>query len=203
MNKGEFKNIALAIKTSYPNAKVLQDNESMNIWYMMLEDIPYNIIQAAILEHISTNKFPPSIAEIREKCAGLTSIPVVDWGEAWESVMLAIRRCGYMQETEALESLDEITRKCVKRIGYQNICMSENITADRANFRMIYESEAERKKTDNQLPMSLRQQKQQMIEEIVSKTIVKIEKKTEERQEKPPADMDKVDSLLKKLKEQL
>jgi hypothetical protein len=34
--------------------------------------------------------------------------------------------------------------------------MSENIAADRANFRMIYERLMERKKNDAQLPKKLR-----------------------------------------------
>jgi hypothetical protein len=34
--------------------------------------------------------------------------------------------------------------------------MSENQTADRANFRMIYEQEAERKAREGQMPQTLR-----------------------------------------------
>ena len=61
-----------------------------------------------------------------------------------------------MQVSEALDSLDELTRRCVKRIGFQNICTSENVTADRANFRMIYETEAGKRKFENQLPERIR-----------------------------------------------
>ena len=170
MTEQEFMKIAAAIKTSYPAVNVLKDKASMNIWYMMLSDIDYQICQNAVLELISTLKFPPTIAEIREKCSMLTSLPVKDWGEAWEEVLMAIRRFGYPQELEAMNSLDDLTRKCVKRIGYQNICMSDNISADRANFRMIYETEAQRKKTDNQLPLSLKTEKQIMLDRLISET---------------------------------
>lgn len=197
MTESEFTKIALAIKTSYPNAKVLADKAAMDIWFMMLSDIPYSIAQPAVLEHVSTNKFPPSIAEIREKCAGFISLPIMDYGEAWENVLLAIRRFGYMQETEALESLEEITRRCVKRLGFQNICASENITADRANFRMIYEAEANRKKVDNQIPRQLLNQKQQMISNLVESTNKQIEKKVVETiEDKELANMEKVNKLL-------
>jgi len=170
----EFMKIAAAIKTSYP---AVNDKASMNIWYMMLSDIDYQICQNAVLELISTLKFPPTIAEIREKCSMLTSLPVKDWGEAWEEVLMAIRRFGYPQELEAMNSLDDLTRKCVKRIGYQNICMSDNISADRANFRMIYETEAQRKRTDNQLPLSLKTEKQIMLDRLISETSKQIEAK--------------------------
>lgn len=43
--------------------------------------------------------------------------------------------------------MDAITRECVKRLGWKDLCMSENQTADRANFRMIYE-QVQRKKVE-------------------------------------------------------
>lgn len=175
MTKDEFKKIALAISTAYPNTQAFNSQDGMNIWYMMLSDLDYNIVQPAVLEHISTNKFPPSIAEIREKCTTYTSLPTLDWGEAWERVLYAIRKFGYMDEFGALNYMDEITRKCVKRIGYMNICTSENITADRANFRMIYEQEVNKRKTEGQLPLQLRTQKQQMISKLVESTTSLIE----------------------------
>ena len=174
MTEQEFMKIASAIKTSYPTVKVLQDKSSMDIWYMMLSDLDYRVCQTAVLELISTLKFPPTIAEIREKCSHLISPEVKEWGEAWEEVQRSIGKYGMYQPREALESFDDLTRKCVSRIGYVNICTSENITADRANFRMIYETEAQRKRTENQLPLSLRTEKQRLIDNLVSDTIKQI-----------------------------
>ena len=67
-----------------------------------------------------------------------------------------------MNELEALESMTEETRICVKRIGWQNICMSNNVSADRANFRMIYEQEIDSKKFLAQLPVSTREDFEQL-----------------------------------------
>ena len=39
-----------------------------------------------------------------------------------------------------MESFDEIIREVVKRLGFQNICLSENIVADRARFAEIYQA---------------------------------------------------------------
>ncbi|MGF7145324.1 hypothetical protein HNQ56_003765 [Anaerotaenia torta] len=174
MSKDDFKKIALAIKTTFPNSQILQNSDAMDIWYMMLGDIDYRVCQAAVLELISISKFPPTIAEIREKCSGLTSIPIKDWGEAWESVIKAIGKYGYYETEKALESMDELTRMCVRRIGFQNICMSENVAADRANFRMIYETEANRKKVNNQLPPQLLSEKQKMMNELIERTTKQI-----------------------------
>lgn len=174
MTTQEFATIAMAIKASYPSANLMPDDQSKKVWYTMLADIDYQICNTAIKEIISSSKFAPSIAEIREKCSGLTSIPVKDYGEAWESVLKAIRKYGYMCECEALDSMDELTRKCVRRIGYQNICQSENISADRANFRMIYETEAQRAKSNNQLSPQLQEEKRLMLDAVVSQTVKQI-----------------------------
>lgn len=174
MNKQEFAQIAGAIKTAYPAVNVLNDKQSMDIWYTMLSDLDYKVCQMAVLELISTSKFPPTIAEIREKCSQLIAPPIKDWSEAWEDVIRSIGKYGMYQAQEALASFDELTRKCVNRIGYVNICMSENIAADRANFRMIYEAEVQRKRAENQLPLALRTEKQKMLDALVNDTVKQI-----------------------------
>ena len=84
MTRLEFSKIASAIKCAYPSANVLPDTNAINLWYTMLEDLDYGVCQNAVMQIISTSKYPPTIAEIREKSAGLTSKPIMDWGEAWE-----------------------------------------------------------------------------------------------------------------------
>lgn len=69
--------------------------------------------------------------------------------------MKAIGNFGSYREEEALESMSEITRKAVKKLGFRNICLSENSTADRANFRTIYEQMAENEYTAKQIPLNL------------------------------------------------
>ena len=49
-----------------------------------------------------------------------------------------------MQREAALASMDEVTAETVRRIGWQQICESENVDALRANFRMVYETMSRR-----------------------------------------------------------
>lgn len=174
MDKKEFANIVSAIKTAYPASQILDSEQAIELWYKMLADLDYKACQMAVLEIISTSKFPPSIAEIREKCSQLIAPPIKDWSEAWEDVIRSIGKYGMYQTQEALSSFDELTRKCVNRIGYVNICMSENIAADRANFRMIYEAEVQKKRAENQLPLALRTEKQKMLDALVNDTVKQI-----------------------------
>lgn len=168
MTANEFATISMALKAAYPASNLMPDKQSKEVWYTMLSDLDYTVCMTAIKDIMSNNKYAPSISEIREKCTAMTSEPIKDYGEAWESVLRAIRLYGWPQELKALDSMDEITRKCVKRIGFINICKSEYITADRANFRMIYETEAKRIKADNQLPTQIKNDKQKLIENLTS-----------------------------------
>lgn len=157
VDKKEFSIFASALRTYYPREQLLPNNQAMELWYRQLQDIPYQVAEVSLNKWVATNKWSPSIADIREMAATVTSGDIPDWGEGWEQVLKAIRKYGMYQIKEAMDSFEPITRKCVERIGFQNICLSENISADRANFRMIYEQELHRKKMDAQLPVKLKQ----------------------------------------------
>lgn len=156
MNKKEFGIFVSALRTYYPKENILPNEQALELWYKQLQDIPYQVAEVTLNKWVATNRWSPSISDIREQAAGLTQGTVKDWGEAWQAVIDSIGKCGYYRESEALESFDELTRTTVKRLGYKNICISENIAADRANFRMIYEQEQERQKRDAQLPPKLK-----------------------------------------------
>ena len=176
MNAQEFSTIAMAIRSAWPNANLMLDDKAKDVWYTMLADLDYNACLVAIKEHMSTCRFAPSIAELRERCSNVTSVPVQSWGDAWEDVISAIRFCGMYREEEALQRMDAITRKCVKRLGFQNLCTSENITADRANFRMIYEQEQKTQKELQQLSPALQEQKKS-FQQLAMQTVKRLENK--------------------------
>lgn len=61
------------------------------------------------------------------------------WSTAWEQVQMLIRRYGRTNAAKAYAEMDDITTATVKRLGYVNLCNSENVVSERANFRSIYE----------------------------------------------------------------
>ena len=174
MTTQEFATISAAIRAAWPSANIMTDRQSKEVWWTMLSDLDYKPCLMALKEHMSTCKFPPSIAELREKTAGMTQAPVRDWGEAWEDVKRAIRFKWMYREQEAIEQLDEITQKCVRRLGFQSLCTSENETADRANFRMIYEQEQRQQNTFRQLPPALQEQKRK-LQQLTTETVKRLE----------------------------
>lgn len=152
MTRQEFALIAMSLKTYFPKERLIPNDRAMELWFFQLKDLDYKTAEAALNKWVATNKWSPSIAELREAAAELTQGEIPDWGEAWEKVLKAVWHWGSYEPEKAMESFDEITRQAVKRVGYRDICMSENISVERANFRMVYETIAARKKQDAQIP---------------------------------------------------
>lgn len=148
MEKEQFIVLAKALKSAYSKADFLPDDKAIKVWFAMLQDIPYEILNLAIQKHIMTNTFPPTIAELRSASADIVTDEAGDWTEAWGKVLDVVSRCGLQNAREGLAELDESTVEAVKRVGYWSICNSENIGVERANFRAAYESIIARKKSE-------------------------------------------------------
>lgn len=167
MDKQQFATLAIGIKSAYPASKILEDKASMDFWYTMLKDIPYEIAENAVMEHICTNIYPPNIAEIRKLCVERCQRPVLSFDEAWGVVQRAISTYGWYHPQEAFATMDELTLSVVKNLGWSRLCQSENPTADRANFREAYEAKAKAAQNSYQLPKFVAHNKALLQEQYV------------------------------------
>ena len=181
MDKQQFATLAIGIKSAYPASKILDDNASMDFWYTMLKDIPYEIAENAVMEHICTNIYPPNIAQIRKLCVERCQRPVLSFDEAWGVVQRAMSTYDWRHPKEAFETMDELTLSVVKNFGWSRLCLSENYTADRANFREAYEAKAKATQNSYQLPEFVAHNKallqEQYVPAIETKEVQKIEQK--------------------------
>lgn len=200
MDKQQFANLAIGIKSAYPASKVLDDSASMDFWYMMLQDIEYSIAENAIMEHISTNKYPPSIAEVRKLCMSRCTEAILSFDEAWGIVQKAMSRYGCNNPYAAYEMMDDLTASIVKNLGWTNLCLGENQTANRANFREAYEEKANRMQCKKQLPRFVVERKNKFVEQIAGNQAIEqivaplIEDKHEHHN--PPEDLNnRIDKL--------
>lgn len=162
MDKSEFSVFASALRTYYSKENLLPNAQAMELWFRQLQDIPYQVAEAVLNKWVATNKWSPSIAEIRELATEIQCGKLPDWGEAWEETCKAIRRFGFYRPQEGLESLSPLTRETVNRLGWNNLCLSENATADRANFRQCYEIVAKREHENNVLSLPLQETLKQL-----------------------------------------
>ena len=157
MTKEEFKVLVKGMKAVYAQPTFIPDQDAFNMWYALLGDLQYEVCMLAIKKFMLTNKFPPTVAEIRELAANVQNGDPLTWGESWERALGAVRRFGSYGKLEALESLDPLTRKCVESIGYMELCMSENIMVERAHFQKVFEVFQKREQTSKQMPLQLQQ----------------------------------------------
>lgn len=155
MTFDEFKTLAKGLKCAYTSPIFLPDEYSIKVWYKFLNDLPCDLATACIERYIATNKYPPTIADIRQEVANM-AVGGKDWSESWKDVTRYISLYGMPNESKAYEAMDEYTREAVKRLGWQNLCLSQNQTADRANYRMVYEQIIKERKDHMALPDGLR-----------------------------------------------
>ena len=157
MTKREFAVWAAALQTYFPRFKLLPNAQAMDLWFQELEDMPAELLTTALRKWVVTEKWPPTIAEIRAQCAEIVNGKAPDWGEAWREVMEAIRRYGYMQPEKAFAAMSPLTRKTVERVGWYDLNMTENVDTVRAQFRQVFEIVARREAEDRQLPDALKE----------------------------------------------
>lgn len=160
----EFQQLCKGMRAVYTQPNFLPDEYAIKMWYALLKDLDYNVLSVAVQQYMMTNKFAPTVAELRELATVMVKGKPKDWGDGWESVQRAIRDYGFYQEEKALASMDNTTRQTVKRLGWQQLCMSENAMTDRANFRMIYEQITQRQKEDAVLSIGVKEKAQSLLE---------------------------------------
>ena len=158
MNYDDFKKLVKGMKCIWTKADFLPDGYAVQMWYRLLRDLTYEQCAVAVERYAILNKFPPTIAEIREQ-AVLIQTDAGDWSEGWREVLKAVGRFGQYREEEALASMNGITAEAVRRLGWKQICRAEQdeLTAIRANFRMIYEQAKATEKENAALPADLKE----------------------------------------------
>ena len=158
MTREEFAKFSMALKTFYPKDNIMANEQAMELWYSMLQDIDYKIAEMSLNKWVLTNKWSPTIADIREMAVNVEQGDEITWDESFEEARRMIRRYGYPRQKEALEEMRPITRQVVERMGYMDMCMCEDIEVERGQYRMAFENQAKRNKEYSQLPERLKEQ---------------------------------------------
>ena len=163
MTKEQTMMLLGIISELYPRFIKAPTAMTIDIWHDMLGDLDFELAQVAVKKHTATSTFPPTVAEIRAAAVYVSGAQIPSEGEAWSNVMSAIRRYGFYRQLDALASLDDMTRKSVKAIGWGVLCTTEDIMATRAHFFKIYASLAARAQQNSVLPPLLQQRIAQML----------------------------------------
>lgn len=155
MDKEIFVKCMKYLEAAYDDFRVTGEPVALKVWYSQLGDMPENVLMLSIQKWVATSKWKPKVADLRETAANIINPPPVPWSEAWEQVRRAIRLYGMYDEQGALESMDELTKRAVRSMGFKSLCMSETGMADRAHFQKIYERLEKEEKEARTLPAKL------------------------------------------------
>lgn len=170
MTREETIKIIGIITTAYPNFDRFRDEKHIRsmvaIWADMFSEDDAGIVALSVKEHISTSKWPPSIAEIREIMTRITNPDIIPPDEAWEIVSKYLYTEGEHNHSDIYKALPRTIAEAVESIGYGHLYTmhvayargrSSNAGLDRVAFMQAYEDKVERQRRKAMLPESLRQ----------------------------------------------
>ncbi len=143
MTRVEALKLVAMLVAAYPAAQVSE--HTAELYAGMLLDLEFAAAQQAIARLIATEKFLPTVAEIRAMTLDVQRGPRRSALEAWGDVCEQARRKGAL-ERPAFQ--DPITAECVRLMGWQYICRSSSDAADRARFAELYDTLQDRARAD-------------------------------------------------------
>ena len=103
MTKSEALKVLTILQAAYPAAYKITDEDDAalmaNVWAVQFADFPAEVVFMAINKLISTSRFAPSIAEVKDK------IRAIAW-ESWD----ALEACKYGENKLSAEEYQRFAR---------------------------------------------------------------------------------------------
>lgn len=161
MTREETKTILATLATTYPKNLMPEITDlTVNVWFQLLQDIPYPIVQAATAAWLASNRYPPTIADIRETALVKSLESAIDTAEeAWGKVQIAVRRYGWTEEERAKAALGDLIWKTVGSFGWKYWCQMpiDEESTYFAQFRNAYNVAKKRTSEMVQIPAQIRE----------------------------------------------
>ena len=215
MERDEIKILVKSMRAVYAQPTFLPDQDAFNVWYALLKDLPYELASMAVQKHMLTEKFPPTIADLRAKANEVVERPAEEMSEleAWALVRKAIGNSNYHAEEE-FARLPEVCRIAVgSPANLREWAMMDSdqvATVEQSHFIRNYRAAAKRMTEDRKLPSAFREriaEHRRKHAELKSRDQPEIEAKAEEKieqAEEKPSGMSaetrrKLDELLRKI----
>lgn len=126
MTVEESAKVLAILKAAYPNhyrdMTKEQATGTINVWASQFVNIPVFVIMLAVNKHISSNKFPPTVSEVKEKIKSL-------YYETQET--LRLHRDGYLElDDNRLNTLNAVLHEVERFRGNNPIEPSINELLD-------------------------------------------------------------------------
>lgn len=156
----DFRTIIRGLQAAFPRDNFIPNEYTFNLWYTTLQDIPYPSLLKASQNYIMTNRFPPTIADLRQLAYDMSVKPDVLASQAWNQLLRALRMSYAPDSRDVWEQLPEITKQCVG--GYAtfrawgNTELSALESVQRPMFVKRYEEIQYRTRREDAVPEAIR-----------------------------------------------
>jgi hypothetical protein len=137
MTRTEGAQLVGMIASAYPQWKPSQ--ETVAVYVELLHDLDAKEAQNALRSLLMANEYPPAVATIRKKVLELQDGLPLTKSEAWELVMLKVRKEGTYGSPKFE---DPVVQEVVRAIGFREICQSTNTDTIRAQFFRLYDEQS-------------------------------------------------------------
>ena len=160
MTEEETAKILTTITVAYPNFKVVDAEATINLYFSMLKEYPYNICDSALKAYITadTTGFAPSIGKLIERINQLTQPQMLNELEAWNIVSKALRN-GCYGASEEFEKFPPIIKKIIGSPSMLQMWATDeyfNESVVSSNFMRAYRQEIEVQKELIALPADVK-----------------------------------------------
>lgn len=101
------------------------DAKTAGVYFEILKDLPCDALQAAVLRHLheSQIRWMPAPGHLRRLAFELFAPPLLTAAEAFGHVQSAVHVFGVYRQSDAMQELDEPTRKAIRCIGgWRDFC---------------------------------------------------------------------------------
>ena len=112
MTREEFMTIVKALKAVYTSTSFIPDKNAFDVWYGLLQDLPYEVVSKSAQYHMSTSERYPTIANLRHGAKELTEPKELNEIQAWSLVSKAIRNSAY-HSVEEFAKLPPLVQQAV------------------------------------------------------------------------------------------
>lgn len=166
MNKAETAAILAIIKTAYPNFYKNADeiDSAINLWATMFANDSAKVVTEAVKALMCTLKFPPTIADVKEKIVLITQPAQLSEMEAWQLVKRAVQGYSVYDPENNKRIFNELPPAVQHVIGspsqlreWGQMDVETMNSVVQSNFMRSYRAVAAQEKEREMLPESTRE----------------------------------------------
>ena len=132
MTKEQVAQLLAFIGAVYPGIAT-NPQQRVSVWYLLLQDLEYPLAKQAVIYWLNSEHFEPKPADVRQLVWKFTQDYPADTEQAWSEVLKNLNP--YVKPVWS----NDLIKQSVQTIGYLNLCQSEHIGIQAAQFKKVYQ----------------------------------------------------------------